>query len=314
MSAVSTIFIGSNGIRAGWRIMVFFAIVLAAAVALVVVFGIADIVVHGGVKRSSLAFLTHRDANLGVPGPWATAGAEGASLAALLFGAWVMSRVEHRRMGVYGLPLRRAFGAEFWHGAALGLGTLSAAMLMLSAAGAFHVNGLRETGPLLLIDAIAWAVAFVLVGLSEEFLFRGYVFFTLVCGTRFWLAAAITSFIFGILHASNPGETPAGLTGVVIAGFFASLLLWRTGNLWLGVGFHAAWDWSQTYVFGTADSGTTTTHCLLASSISGPGWLSGGTAGPEGSIAALIALALASVYVCYRVPRHDLAPRPNAGS
>ena len=90
----------------------------------------------------------------------------------------------------------------------------------------------------------AWIATFVIVGMSEEFSFRGYLQYTLTT-TRmgFWPAAILTSLVFGLVHMSNPGETKFGLLSVVIFGLLFCLFLRRTGNLWWAVGFHAGWDW-----------------------------------------------------------------------
>lgn len=67
-------------------------------------------------------------------------------------------------------------------------------------------------------------------------------------------------------------------------GLVFCLVLMRTGNLWWAVGFHAGWDWGQTFFYGVPDSGIAPYHNLLNSSFQGPRWLTGGTVGPEASV------------------------------
>ncbi len=135
----------------------------------------------------------------------------------------------------------------------------------------------------------------MIVGLSEEFAFRGYLQFTLTTGMGFWPSAVLLSVLFGLAHASNPGESKFGLLSVVCFGVLFCLFLRRTGNLWWAVGFHAGWDWGQTFFYGVPDSGLAPYHNLFNSSFSGPHWLTGGSVGPEASIFTPITLLIVAI-------------------
>ena len=92
---------------------------------------------------------------------------------------------------------------------------------------------------------------------------------------------------FGAHAWSNPGESPVGLVGVGAASLIFCLSLWYTGSLWWAVGFHAAWDWGQSYFYGTADSGLVAQgHLFREHPVGRPLW-SGGATGPEGSVIVL---------------------------
>ena len=82
----------------------------------------------------------------------------------------------------------------------------------------------------------------------------------------------------------STGEGPLGLLQVFLIGLVFSYSIWKTGALWWAVGFHFAWDWSQSFVFGVADSGLVSPGALLIAKPMGPTWLSGGATGPEGSV------------------------------
>jgi membrane protease YdiL (CAAX protease family) len=107
----------------------------------------------------------------------------------------------------------------------------------------------------------------------------------------------VLSLLFAAGHIPNAGETRIGLLTVVLYGLLFCLFLRRTGNLWLAVGFHAGWDWGQTFFYGVPDSGVAPTHNLFNSVLAGPTWLTGGSAGPEASIFTLITLLVAAVLV-----------------
>jgi uncharacterized protein len=130
------------------------------------------------------------------------------------------------------------------------------------------------------------------VGLFEEFWLRGYSQFTLARGIGFWPAALVLSCAFGLIHLRNVGEHWNGVFAAGMLGFFFCLTLQRTGNLWFAVGFHAAWDWGETFVYSVPDSGMVSPGHLLSSSLHGPLWLSGGSVGPEGSLLCFVLIAV----------------------
>ena len=204
--------------------------------------------------------------------------------------AFILSRVEHRRWGAYGLPARRAFSRLFWVGAVWGFAAISLLLALLHGLHAFSFGHLALHGVRIVKFAVFWAAMFLLVGLFEEFLLRGYTQFTLMRGIGFWPAALALSCVFGLIHVRNEGESWLGLLAVVIIGLFFCLTLRRTGNLWFAVGFHAAWDWGETFFYSVPDSGTVFPGHLLQSSFSGPTWLTGGTVGPEGSVLCFVVI------------------------
>jgi len=86
----------------------------------------------------------------------------------------------------------------------------------------------------------------------------------------------------------NGGENVIGILQVFFIGMVFSYALWRTGSLWWGIGFHAVWDWSQSFLFGVADSGNVSVGRLLSTHPVGKPLLSGGSDGPEGSLFSVI--------------------------
>jgi hypothetical protein len=133
---------------------------------------------------------------------------------------------------------------------------------------------------------------FLLVGLFEEFIMRGYSQFTLARGIGFWPAALVMSCVFGWIHRGNQGEQWNGLLAAGLIGLFFCLTLRRTGNLWFAVGFHATWDWGESYFYSVPDSGMIAPGHLLRSSLHGAAWISGGSVGPEGSLFCFVVIAL----------------------
>jgi membrane protease YdiL (CAAX protease family) len=223
---------------------------------------------------------------------------------------WIVSRIENRSLAEYGITPSQAFGKKFWEGSAWGFAMLSAILLVLRSSGHFRINSQAIVGTAFLRWALAWGVTFLGVSLSEEFAFRGYWLFSLSRRMRFWPAALFLSAIFGVAHLSNRGENLLGILQVVATGLLFCLMIRRTGTLWFAVGFHAAWDWAETFFYGTPDSGLLGVGRFLNTSVQGPNWLTGGSAGPEGSIFAIVILLLCATLIHLRFPRAIYPDRP----
>jgi membrane protease YdiL (CAAX protease family) len=275
------IFVSPNGIRAGWRFLIFLALFLFCF------FCIGGVVYH----LPAIARLEN-SAPRGTLTPLLDFAFLFASISAVFLAAFVMSQIEKRPFRLYGIPLKGAFGKLFWQGAVWGLALESIEMLLIYALGGFSFGALALAGPKLAQYAVEWAVVFILVGINEEFTFRGYAQFTLTTGMGFWPAAVLLSVLFGAAHLRNPNEAWVGALSVMMFGLFLAFTLKRTGNLWFAIGFHAAADYAETFIYSVPDSGFLATGHLLNSSFHGPRWLTGGSIGPEASVFVFVLLGL----------------------
>ena len=245
------------------------------------------------------------------------------SVAALV--AFLISRIEKRSFGQYGIDALRPHRIrQFVVGLVVGVATMCLLMLALKVAGAMTFNGLLLHGTDIVKWGALWALAFFAVALAEEYLMRGFLQFQLARGVAaiaarmghrealckrigFWVAAGFFSLLFGLLHGNNPGESPIGLLSAGLIGLVLAYSLWRTGSLWWAIGYHAAWDWTQSFVWGVADSGGVSQHRLISTHSQGPLLLSGGLTGPEGSILVLAIILLVTAIVA-------LTLKPEPGS
>ncbi|HYV19683.1 MAG TPA: CPBP family intramembrane glutamic endopeptidase [Verrucomicrobiae bacterium] len=218
------------------------------------------------------------------------------SFGAVLAAVWVMSRIE-RRPPAHGLPLDRGAAPSLGAGVLLGLGAMGVVVGGLWATGALRFDSVLLTVPDALRSGMLWAIGCFAVALFEESLFRGYPLRTLGSAIRFWPAAVVLSSLFGAAHGFNPGENARGLFSAFAFGLLFCLLIRRTGSLWTAVGFHLAWNWMEAFLFGMPDSGVLSHGRLLEASLRGPAWLTGGTAGPEGSVMCAPALLLVLLVV-----------------
>jgi len=131
--------------------------------------------------------------------------------------------------------------------------------------------------------------------------------------SNFWQAAWATSTGFGFVHTLNHGENWIGIFAAAFIGFAFCVSIRVTGSAWWAIGCHAAWDWAETYFYGTADSGFVAPGHLFATSPAGNPLWSGGTDGPEGSllIIPIVLLMLAWLLVVYRRPKPSEIPAPS---
>jgi len=275
------IFFNERGLRSGWRLLIFLAIVFAIFTGI------------GFLLRPFAARLPQ-----GIV-PAVLIPNEAFQFLVVVFATWIMSRIERRNMGEYGLPLRNSSalsrfvrGYIFW-----GFLPLSLLLLTLRTLHVFYFGKLSLHDGQIFTWAGIWVVFFILVGLAEEYSLRGYLLYTLAEGIGFWPAAIVLAALFAYLHSRNPGETRMGVIMTAFFALFASAVLRYTGNLWLAVGAHAGWDWGESYFYGVNDSGMQVPGHLLNPQTPGPAWLNGGTVGPEGSILALLLLTAMTVLV-----------------
>jgi membrane protease YdiL (CAAX protease family) len=299
------VFIGADGLRAGWSLLIFIALMAALL---------------RGVN--AIGHLTHLAPPKGVDASNASPTflfiAESLPFLATLLVTWIMSKIERRPNSAYGLGGTRKL-PHFFAGLAWGVTCLSLLVLTLWKTGLLVIDSRLLFGSDAFRYGALWLVGFLVVGLLEEYLTRGYLQYTLTRGlaglyqwafnTRhsaalgFWTAALIFSILFGLGHGSNPGESPIGLLSAGLAAMVFCLSLWRTGSLWWAIGFHASWDWAQSFLYGVADSGTMVQHHLLATHPVGKPILSGGATGPEGSLFILAIMALIILIILFTLPR-----------
>ena len=279
----SKIFLNKEGLRSGWRLLIY------AAFLLIIEFAGETVVHLIGLKVDPYS-------------PQFVALADLLTFAAAYGAALLMARLERRSMDAYGLPVRQAFGKSFWLGIFLGLCEVSLLVGLIAAFGGYSFGKLVLHGASLLGWGGSWAVAFVFVGLFEEFLFRGYAQYTLARGIGFWPAAVSLSLFFGANNLLNPGERIVGAANVAVTGLVFAFALRRTGNLWLAVGWHASFDFGETFLFSVPNSGYVFDHHLSSAVLHGGAWLTGGTVGPEGSMFGFLTMGISALVIHFLFP------------
>ena len=327
---------GSRGVRVGWSVALFLTLLFIASGILGAIFFIA----MGPSIQTKLQEFS----------PQNTLISECLQLFPLLIAAGISALIERRNILDYNLRGNRTL-LQFLTGLVGGVAALSLLVGALHAGGWLQFGAPALSGPQILQMGALWAMAFLLVGFSEEGMTRCYLLFTLTRGVNywwalgsvtcfslfalanphgngaggvylmaalgvvpclllhlkksstasFWEAAWLTSTLFGYIHTFNKGETWIGIFSAAAIGFAFCVSVRLTGSAWWAIGFHAAWDWTQTFFYGTADSGNVAHGHFLTTNPSGAVLWSGGSAGPEGSLLViptvlLVIVALVAIY------------------
>jgi len=326
------IFLGSQGLRAGWSVLIFlfltllFIWVLGTAASF-----FAQKVLH--VKTGSFTAPSAIVAGL-------------IELLAILGAGALVALIEGRSILAYNLTGPRR-PQHFLVGLVAGFLALSALIGALVWGGWLHFGAVALSRTQIFAFAALWGIAFLLTGFFEEGSFRCYLQFTFTRGINFWwalgiaavtcaylaifvggsaswgvyaaallglfpclilrqkatprsgfwCAAWVTSTLFGFVHVANPNEAWIGIFAAAFIGFVFCVSVRVTGSAWWAIGCHAAWDWAETFFYGTADSGLPAQgHYLTSMPAGNPLW-SGGADGPEGSLLVLGVILLLLLFL-----------------
>jgi membrane protease YdiL (CAAX protease family) len=233
-------------------------------------------------------------------------GAAGAAILALLgVGVYIVGCRWIERRAPTDLGIQRA-PIELTAGMVLGLVLFSCVMLVLRIGGVYHPAGrgsYQQLGSGFLLAVMA--------GFLEEILFRGLLFraCSKLAGT--WGALLLTSALFGAAHAANRGATVSSSLAIALeAGILLGAAYAATGRLWVPIGLHIGWNFTEGSVYGMTLSGNAMGEGLIRGSLSGPRILTGGEFGPEASVVAVIVCLAAAAYFLGRIVKSHRVESP----
>jgi hypothetical protein len=290
------VFVGADGLRAGWGIALFVLFFIGFSfLTFVVLKRLLPPGHHANVLTVGRGLVT-----------------ELAQLLPVVLATACLALIERRPLLAYGYQ-GTARLARFVSGLVCGFVALSALVLTLWRTGLLAFDGQMLHGAGIWKYAFEWGLVFLVVGFFEESTLRGYLQYTLSRGIGFWWGALLLSFLFGFSHGTNPGETPVGLFAAGAVGLVFCLSLWYTGSLWWAVGCHASWDWAESYFYGTSDSGLVAQGHLLGEHPTGARLWSGGATGPEGSLLALALLVIMALLMWLWWGRRVQSPFRDSG-
>ena len=172
-----------------------------------------------------------------------------------------------------------------------GIGFLWGMLMMAAVIGIFALCGWYKIvgGNFNIASIYRFLMAYFVVAVGEEIVFRGIMFRLLDSQFNLWVALLISAVVFGIAHIINPNATVVSTIGISLAsGVLFGLLFKYYRTLWVPIGIHWSWNFVQGTVTGCPVSGMTPDYSILKSVTSGPELLTGGSFGPEASIILMI--------------------------
>ncbi len=236
-----------------------------------------------------------------------------------VIGVWLAGRyVDRRRFADFGLGIDRDWWIDCGFGLALGGVLMTGIFLVELAAGWITVTA-TFAGEALLSIVAGSLLLFLLVGIYEELLLRGYLLTNLAEGARGILGVKgavvfgilVSSATFGVLHASNPNATTVSTLAISLAGVMLAVGYVLTGELAIPIGLHITWNLFQGTVYGFPVSGLDFGASVVGIRQGGPAVATGGSFGPEAGllgIGAMLAGCLLTVlWVHYRYGTIGLA-------
>jgi membrane protease YdiL (CAAX protease family) len=221
-------------------------------------------------------------------------------LSSALLAGWMCNRwLEGLPWRALGLAFHTGWLRDLLLGSVIGGASLVIATLVAVVAGGLRFGFSSKEFLFSILQSLsATALLFIVAALAEEAMFRGYPLQTLSRAGLIWLAVALTSVPFGIIHLQNPNATAFASTNTALAGVWLGIAYLRTRSLWFPLGVHWAWNWTLGSIFGLPVSGLTlSSHPLLQAFDKGPRWLTGGSYGIEGGLCCTIALLISTLFI-----------------
>ena len=161
--------------------------------------------------------------------------------------------------------------------------------------GAYRITGRGDPSDLLL----PLITSAIMPAFMEELLFRGILFRWIEEFGGSWAALIITSALFGMAHSLNPGATWFSSFAIAVeAGLLLGGAYMLTRSLWMPIGLHAAWNYTQGPILGVPVSGNEV-HGIFEAKLSGPVILSGGSFGLEASVIAIAVCTAAGLWLIW---------------
>ena len=236
-------------------------------------------------------------AAVAAPGPAALVDGVVAALVGIAVYALAVRLTERRP--VVELDVRAA-PLGLLRGIAWGAGLFTLVIGAIAATGGYRVTGTGSTAGVLVLLGLS-----VSSGVVEELAFRGVLFRVVEGLAGTWVALAVSAVAFGGVHLTNPDATLWGAVAIAVeAGLLLAAAYVVTRRLWMPIGLHAAWNFTQGGVFGVPISGSGLgPGGLLRGELSGPALLSGGSFGAEASVFAVVVGAAAAAFLLRRAAR-----------
>ena len=216
-----------------------------------------------------------------------------------IFVSWLCLRlIEQLPLAALGCLPHRGWGRNLLLGLSMSIAMMTAVVLIQG------IGGMRIS----LNSMLSWStigneivvslLLFIIAAAYEELLFRGYPLQTLIRSLPAFVPVVLFATLFGLAHLSNPNHTKLATINTALAGIWLGVAYLKTRSLWFPTALHFSWNWTMGAIYGLPVSGLRLpAQSLLVASDSGPEWLTGGSYGPEGGVAAAAILIIATILI-----------------
>jgi uncharacterized protein len=192
-------------------------------------------------------------------------------------------------------------------GLAIGIAIFTTVIGLLALTGTYHYQGAT------FVPGFLTAFAVTAVGaVREELLFRGFLFRVVQSIGGTWAGVALSAIVFGALHLLNAHATLASALAIAIeAGILLAVAYTASRRLWLPIGIHIGWNFTEGTIFGVPVSGHPVLPSFFHGALSGSTLSTGGSFGIEASLLAIVVCCVASAaIVVYALRAGRIVPMP----
>lgn len=207
--------------------------------------------------------------------------------------------IEKRSLYSMGFNRKNAV-KDYLVGLVVGFVMFGACVLISWLSGSLRYSGFTLGNGLGLL--IVFFIGFIIQGMSEEVILRGYFMMSVAAKKSVLLAVILNSVFFAALHLMNPGVAPLAIVNLVLFGLFASVYTLKMNSIWGMCAIHSIWNFAQGNIFGIKVSGLDVQASILSFEPQGTSTLiNGGSFGLEGGLAVTVVLIL-STLIILRLP------------
>ena len=203
--------------------------------------------------------------------------------------------IEKRSLYSMGFVRKNAF-TDYLKGLLIGFVMFASAVLLAFISGTVKYNGFVLGNGLGLL--IAFFIGFIIQGMAEEVLTKGYFMVSVANRHSVLLAVISNSIIFSILHIFNFGISPLAVLNLFLFGFFTSVYMLKMNSIWGICAIHSMWNFAQGNIFGISVSGAKSQVSLFSFKLnSGAELINGGSFGLEGGLAVTVVLIISIILI-----------------
>ncbi len=213
-------------------------------------------------------------------------------LAGTLFTVWLFQKnINREPFSSIGIQFN-GYEDDFIFGLLIGIGLIVTGFGILIIFNFISIASLQFS----FIDQLFYLCLFAVVSLNEEIAMRGYILQNLSSSFNKYIALAMSSLVFMIMHIGNPNMSAIPLFNLFLAGLFLGIYCIHRKNLWFPIGAHFTWNYFQGPVLGFEVSGNEV-NSIFIQRLDGSDLITGGQFGFEGSIILTAFMIIGIIYL-----------------